>query len=161
MKTLILTRHAKSSWDSPGHDHDRVLNARGREAAPKIGQWIRDQGLGPDAILCSSAARTQETCALLGFDIKPKFLRELYLAPAEDMLQALKGAEGNCAVMIGHNPGIADFAHRLINKAPEHPRFYDYPTCATTVMTFDIDNWSEMSFGVGNAVDFVIPKELP
>ena len=32
MKRLILTRHAKSSWDDPAlEDHDRPLNARAIE----------------------------------------------------------------------------------------------------------------------------------
>ncbi|MGR3493424.1 MAG: SixA phosphatase family protein, partial [Shimia sp.] len=49
MNRLILMRHAKSSWDHPDlTDHDRPLNERGREAAVRVGGWLRDQGWLPD-----------------------------------------------------------------------------------------------------------------
>ena len=41
--------------------------------------------------------------------------------------------------MIGHNPGIADFAARLVSAPPAHDRFDDYPTGATLVAEFDIE----------------------
>ena len=45
MKRLILTRHAKSSWDDPTMaDHDRPLNARGRGAAADLGGWLASRG---------------------------------------------------------------------------------------------------------------------
>ena len=38
-RRLILTRHAKSSWDDPTiTDHDRPLNGRGRRAALELGE---------------------------------------------------------------------------------------------------------------------------
>jgi phosphohistidine phosphatase len=38
MKTLLILRHAKSSWKHPElADHDKPLNKRGKRDAPKIG----------------------------------------------------------------------------------------------------------------------------
>ena len=52
MKTLLILRHAKSSWKDPGMtDHARPLNSRGKHDAPRIGHLLRDQGLQPDLIL--------------------------------------------------------------------------------------------------------------
>ena len=84
-RTLLLMRHAKSSWDDPAvSDFDRQLNNRGRKAAPRIGNHIREMGLNPDLILCSTAKRARETCQLveeaLGGDIDVKLLKSLYLA---------------------------------------------------------------------------------
>ena len=54
--TLILIRHAKSDWgDARLSDHDRHLNARGIEDAPRVGTWLEAQGYRPDHVLCSTA----------------------------------------------------------------------------------------------------------
>ena len=76
------------------------------------------------------------------------------------MLDCLKDASGETVLMIGHNPGICVFAHELLASDPDHPRFEDYPTCATLVAEFDIDDWSALRPGSGVARDFVVPREL-
>ncbi|MEP1933858.1 MAG: histidine phosphatase family protein, partial [Roseibium sp.] len=63
-------------------------------------------------------------------------------------------------LLLGHNPGIAGFAKKLAAVPPHHDRFSDYPTGATTVMTFEIDKWDNAQFGTGTVTDFVIPREL-
>ena len=104
MKRLILTRHAKSSWDSPVQtDHARPLNKRGRNAATAMGNWFRQQGYVPDQILCSTAERTRETALRLGFDAPVTHLDTLYHAGAQIMLRDLRGAAGQSVMMIGHN----------------------------------------------------------
>ena len=60
-----------------------------------------------------------------------------------------------------HGEQIGWFAQTLVAVPPPHPRFFDYPTCATLVAEFDIDRWEEVGTGTGKAVDFVIPRELP
>ncbi len=160
-KRLILMRHAKSGWDDPTlDDHDRPLNGRGRVSAKALGEWLKIKKIMPNQALVSSAARTRETFALLGIACSAQFDRNLYLAPSSRMLKALKTARGERVLMIGHNPGIAEFAHDLMREAPSHKRFYDYPTCATLVVDFEISDWSELTLGTGSLVDFVIPREL-
>ena len=49
MKTLLVLRHAKSSWSDPAlDDHERPLNKRGRRDAPRMGELVREYGLIPD-----------------------------------------------------------------------------------------------------------------
>ena len=63
-RRLILTRHAKSSWDDPDTpDIDRPLNARGRAAARELGDFLASRDLEPEEVLCSTALRTRETWA--------------------------------------------------------------------------------------------------
>lgn len=159
-RRLILIRHAKSDWDSPGSDHHRGLNKRGYKSASAIGEWLRGQGYDADEVLCSDAKRTKETCARVRFKPEPRFLSSLYLAAPEEMRTALQSAQGHTVAMIGHNPGIAEFAKELVEMLPQHPRFLDYPTCATTVLEFDITNWSHLRLHSGRVLDFVIPREL-
>jgi phosphohistidine phosphatase len=65
-----------------------------------------------------------------------------------------------CVMMIGHNPGIAEFAHRLVSKTPISPEFRKYPTGATLVCDFAIETWDDVGFGQGVTVDFVVPREI-
>ena len=114
MKRLVLKRHAKSDWGDPAlPDHARPLNERGRRSATALGDWLRAMGALPDQILCSSSERTQETCARLNLPLAPELHDALYLAEAPDMLRVLRGATGSQVLMLGHNPGIAEFAARL------------------------------------------------
>lgn len=161
-KTLILMRHAKSSWDSDVlSDHDRPLNTRGRQSATALGRWMREAGWLPDQVLCSSSVRTRETLSHLEITAPTEFATTLYNAGAGTMRVVLEMAVGQSVLLIGHNPGIAEFASRLAAAPPDHPRFDDYPTGATTVMRFDIDDWDKVDWHMGEVCNFVIPRELP
>ncbi len=161
MKRLVLMRHAKSSWDDPLlDDHERVLNGRGRISADALGDWLRAKSYTPDQALVSDSARTRETFARLNVICGASFTEALYHAGARTMMQVLQEAKGTTVLMVGHNPGIAEFAEQIVAQPPDHMRFYDYPTCATTVMEFEIDDWSKMKAGTGHVLDFAIPREL-
>lgn len=163
MKQLILMRHAKSDWGSPGRsDHDRKLNPRGQKAARKIGKWLKDNGHLPDQVLCSTATRCRETWAgmaeALETDLQPTFNDHLYLAEPATMARALQQASGQCVTMIAHNPGTADLAEALVETPPDDMDFYRYPTGAITLIDFDIDDWSNLI--KGSCTDFIIPRSL-
>lgn len=162
---LILTRHAKSSWDNPfAEDHERVLNERGRASASAIGTWLKEKGYLPAEVLCSDAARTAETWARVAAELpdppEVSYYHRLYHAPASRMLATLAMARETTVMMIGHNPGIGDFAAGLATTAPAHPRFHDYPTTATTVFDFDAETWDDVRPGTGQVVDFIVPRDL-
>lgn len=160
---LILMRHAKSDWDDPRQsDHARPLNPRGRSSAQSMGDWLRSQNIAPDVALVSDACRTQETFARLALPETELLLKPgLYLAGAAQMMDVLQCAGRRATVlMLGHNPGIAELAERLVAQPPKHPRFFDYPTCATLVVDFDVSDWSQVSFGRGVPVAFVIPRDV-
>ncbi|WP_322895877.1 MULTISPECIES: SixA phosphatase family protein [unclassified Yoonia] len=163
--TLILIRHAKSSWDDPGaDDHARVLNTRGSGAAPAIGGWLAAQGYVPDVMLCSDAARTHETAALIMPHLTPapdlQILPGLYHASPDSMLDLIQKQTARVVALIGHNPGIGLLASGLVKRRPAHPRFGDYPTCATAVIRFDTDNWHDVAPRTGNCDDFIVPGDL-
>ncbi len=161
-RTLILTRHAKSAWDNPGmDDHDRPLNARGRRGAERIGTWLRARHLVPDQVLCSSARRTKETYERMGFDTPAEFTENLYLVTANRILRVLSEATGNTVLLLGHNPGIGQFAAEILGEPPDHPKFSTFPTGATLVARFDIDSWDKLAWRGGTVVDFTVPRELP
>jgi len=166
MKRLILIRHAKSSWSSgAADDKSRPLNDRGRAAALKVGNWLKEAGYMPDQVLSSSATRCAETWAgvnqTLGASIESDFLDALYLADAATMLSTLQSASGDTVVMLGHMPGIGEFARSLRrDPPPAHEAFNKYPTGAVTVLDFKTDSWADVQMGSGKFAAYVAPREL-
>lgn len=172
MKTLILMRHAKSSWDAGQiADHDRVLADRGRDAVPAMGQWLRAQKLIPEMVLSSTAARVKETLALLlpslPADIVVKELEALYMALPREILAVIAKVKNKEKVgtllVIGHNPGIGSLAHWLAGQGDKQglERMRDkFPTAAIAVIDFDIASWRELDGEQGTLRQFVTPKDL-
>jgi phosphohistidine phosphatase len=163
-RRLILTRHAKSSWDEPGlSDRDRPLNSRGRRAAQELGAWLASRDYLPDEVLSSDAARTRETWAGVaeGLPGAPaaQWLPGLYHAEAQAMLAALRKAAGRTVMMIGHNPGIGEFAALLPAREPADPDFARYPTAATLVVDFEVAGWGDVAPGRGSVMDFFKPSD--
>jgi phosphohistidine phosphatase len=174
MKRLLLLRHAKAVTGSgKGGDHARPLNDRGRTDAPRIAIAMQHNHYVPDCVLCSTAKRTTETWAHVApeLDVQPEvsFLDALYLAPWKTIMQTLRAVSGSpdAVLVIGHNPGLEDFAQAVARK-PELDRERalmetlkgKFPTAALAVLDFDIENWSELLTGSGILVDFIRPKDL-
>ena len=163
MKTLLLLRHAKSSWDQPQRqDHDRVLNSRGRRAAKRMGSFMRDQGLLPDLVLCSSAARAQETLKLwrkaADFVGEVQTHRELYLAEPAGYLEQLAslGERGSRVMCIGHNPGLEELV-TLLSGAE-----VSLPTAALVELELELPSWAALSPpAAARLVNVWRVKELP
>lgn len=162
---LILTRHAKSSWDDPTQpDHDRPLNARGIRAAGLIGGWLASRGDEPGEVLCSDALRTRQTWEGIAPHLsgrpEVRLKPSLYHAGPDVMLAVLRGATAPVVMMLGHNPGIAEFAARLLAQPAVAPEFQRYPTGATAVITFEQPAWEKVGFGTGALLDFLAPRTL-
>ena len=165
MKRLILIRHAKSSWSSgAADDQSRPLNDRGRAAAGKVGNWLKDEGYMPDQVLSSNATRCAQTwegmAPVLGSpDVS--FEAALYLAGPQAMLAALQAATGNTVFMLGHMPGIGEFARGLRRAPPPaHDAFRKYPSGAVTVLDFKADSWADVQMGMGKFVAYIAPRDL-
>jgi phosphohistidine phosphatase len=161
-KRLALLRHAKSSWaDSGLADHDRPLNQRGRRAATRLGQYIRDEGIMPELVLCSSARRTRQTLDGLHLDagVDVVLEDELYGASAGDLLGRVRRIADavTTALVIGHNPGIQDFA---ISLADDRTRLASFPTAALAELHVPTGTWGQLADGGAILHAFVTPREL-
>lgn len=170
MKTLILLRHAKSSWaDVTLDDHDRPLNRRGMDAAPVIGAWLAHRDYHPDVILCSSSRRTRQTVELMRSSMpslpEPQVERKLYHSTPSEMLYRLATLQNrsSTAMLVGHQPGIGSFLRKLSDGSEKqrcHRAFEHFPTAAAAVLELPIDAWADLTFGIGQFVDFAKPREL-
>ncbi len=121
-KTLLLLRHAKSSWDDPAlADHDRPLAARGRKAGKLIGEYLRRERIPISLVLCSSARRARETLDLVAPSGEIQIERDLYGASADELLERLRNVpdEVDAVLLIGHNPSIEELAVGLVGGTGE------------------------------------------
>lgn len=161
--TLILMRHAKSDWGTPGQDDiDRPLNARGRREASHLGHWLAESGYRPETALVSAARRTMETWELAARSLPgvPTVVRRgLYLAGPDAILAAVRQRRETFVLVVGHNPGIGECAALLAKTPPDDPRFEDYPTGATTVLEFDADTWNDVDPHNGGLRAFMVPRD--
>src|SRR4051794_27250896 len=112
MRTLFLLRHAKSSWDDSAlSDHERPLNDRGRRTAPLMGELMRERGLTPELIVCSTAVRARETAAAVksagGFAADVVFEPGVFEASPNTLRAIIAGMDDRytSAMLVGHNPG--------------------------------------------------------
>ena len=163
-------RHAKSAWDSPElADIDRPVAPQGAKAGAKMAAWLKKAKLSPQLILCSTARRARDTLDLirpaLPKTVKTRLMQDLYLALPREVLTCLAKApeELNEVMVIGHNPGLHDFASWVIGagdkKAVADLR-KKFPTGAVAVITFDAAKWSKLDGESGSLKSFVTPKSL-
>ena len=160
MKSLVLMRHAKSTWSADLSDFDRPLNERGIRSARALGNWLRAKDLLPDFALVSAAKRTVETFDELKINCPCEKKRRLYLAPSEEIFHQLRQVDANRLLLICHNPGISEFSQEILSQWPIHSQFENFPTCSTCVIDFDLDDWSDLKFGIGTIRSFLVPKDL-
>jgi len=162
LKTLFLVRHAKSNWNHFGlSDFDRPLNNRGFKDAPSMGNFLKGLEVLPDLILSSPAVRVLITAGFIAKEIEYTGTiqtdKGIYHANVRELMLILTAQDNNHSsiMMVGHNPGFTDFCNKLTRDFIDN-----MPTCSVCRIDFDIDNWSEVSFGTGNKIFFQYPKGL-
>lgn len=163
MKTLLILRHAKSSWKHPDKsDHDRSLNRRGKRDAPRMGRLIAERGLGADVILSSTAKRARVTAEAVaeeaGYGGGVRLERRLYLANPAEIIDVIRESAGDAArvMVVGHNPGLEELVARLGGSGEA------IPTAALAEIQLDIAAWTDLSVrSPARVVNLWRPRELP
>ena len=148
-RTLVLIRHAKSSWSNPlQSDFDRTLNDRGEKDAPEMGERLKALDVIPDLIISSSAKRTRQTAKRIakkvGYDVdKIKWEEKLYhCIPSvfEEVLEEVSD-KVKTVFIVAHNPGITGFVNQL---SPEFS-IDNMPTCGVVAAHLDLEDWGSFS----------------
>lgn len=170
MRRLLLLRHAKSSWSQPGaSDHERPLNRRGQEAAPRIGAYLGRHKLVPEVVLCSTAKRTRETWDLVAAGMRAApaatYVERLYDAGLRTLVDIFRQADpaAKSVLVIGHNPGLHEVATDLIaaGDLDDRERLREkLPTGGLVVIDFAITEWSKLHTRSGRLERFVVPRML-
>jgi phosphohistidine phosphatase len=87
----------------------------------------------------------------------------LYAASAETLLDRVRALpdEAEEAMLVGHNPGVADLVLLLAEPGELRERVAaKVPTGALATLEADIASWSELEPGSARLVEFVVPREL-
>lgn len=160
MKTLILVRHGKSSWEYSVDDKDRPLNERGINDGHLVSSVFLSRDIGIDAVFSSPANRALHTCLIflrqLDFSFAKFELSEmLYDFSGDDVLKLVQGLDNNLkTVMIfGHNHAFTHIANSLGNTYIDN-----VPTSGLVHLEFNIDQWASVEKGI--TVQTIFPKHL-
>jgi phosphohistidine phosphatase len=169
-RTLLLLRHAKSSWsDSAISDHDRPLAPRGQRAAGLIAAHLRTEEIRPALVLCSSARRTRDTLAALRPALDEttdvRIEERLYGAGVTAIVALLRTVDPAVpsVMVIGHNPGLEDLALALAgdgNEAALSQLRTKFPTGALATLELRSSAWPQLAFGDAFLRSVVLPREL-
>jgi phosphohistidine phosphatase len=161
MKSLLLIRHAKSSWTSDVlNDFDRPLNERGKKEAPEMAQRLIKNKVLIDCFVSSPARRAKKTARLFieefGKDENEIFyVSELYHAGSQTFIQVISALKDNyeTVAIFSHNPGITEFANTLTEVQIDN-----MPTCGVFAIKASIDHWKEFESAEKKLWFFNYPK---
>jgi phosphohistidine phosphatase len=164
LKTLLLIRHAKSSWDDPGlSDYERPLNERGKKDAPAMAERLYERGIRIDAFVTSPARRARKTAEQFAKRYKKEkddlvLKTELYMASDEafnSVVEKLNDAI-DCVAIFSHNPGITEFANSLTDDI----RIDNIPTSGIFAVSIEAKKWSRFKEAKKKFLFFDYPKAL-
>ena len=163
MKTIILTRHAKSDWGIPGQaDYDRPLNARGKSDAPMMGARLAKKPISVDLLISSTAKRAAETAILIAHELTYntdgiQWLDRLYHAKPRVIQDVILETDDNhnTILIVCHNNGITEFANSLSGTVTA-----DMPTCAMMAFTIDIESWKDFPLAKKTLLFYDYPKNM-
>lgn len=167
--TLLLLRHAKSSWDDPGlADHDRPLADRGRRATTRLRRHLRDQRTEVDVVLCSTAVRARETWQRVRAGVRGqpvvRFEPGVYEADVRTLVEVVRTAPpgAGTVLLVGHNPGLDELVHAL--AADGDPvalrRLESGFTTGSLASLAVTGEWAELAPGRGHLQSLVRPRDL-
>jgi phosphohistidine phosphatase len=162
-RTLVMIRHAKSSWANPlQSDYERPLNDRGIQDAPMMGERLGKHGLHPDLIIASTAKRAAQTAKKIakavGYDVNNiKWLEKLYHCIPTVYEEELYEIADNVKTVfiVAHNPGITEF----VNQLSPHFEIDNMPTCGAVATQLRMEHWNQFSTAEKKVILFDYPKK--
>lgn len=157
-------RHAKSSWADEGlRDFDRPLNRRGKEDAPRMGDYLAGLGIIPELVISSPAKRAKETanavCGRLDYDLnRVSWNEDLYFGSSIDYVNAIRSAPDDVQTVmtVGHNPMAADAMAGLATE------YFDHRVPTATIACFEVElgSWQYLESRSCRLLWVISPKEL-
>jgi len=161
MRSVLLLRHAKSSWKHPDlGDHDRPLNKRGKGDAPLMGRLLKREDLVPDIIISSTSLRARATAEAVAkassFDGEIVLNKSLYAAGPEAYLGVIHALSDEYVrvLIVGHNPGLEELVELLTGE------IHLMPTCSLAYVKFRVNKWSEIDDKIKGKAEIWLPRDL-
>lgn len=157
MLRLIAMRHAEAAYGPT--DADRPLSSYGEREARGAGSWLREHGLVPDLVLCSTARRTRQTWTLISGELSTDapvcYESAIYENDVDVLLDLVRRTDDSTdsLLLVGHNPAV----HQLVlTLTDEHERRQEFPAGSVAVVTLP-GSWQEITPGEGSLNAFWTP----
>jgi phosphohistidine phosphatase len=152
LKQLALARHGHAAlFESEASDHARPLSRRGWVDVAAVGHRLLRHPWQPELIVTSSALRTLETARSLAqaFNLRESAItvdRRLYQANVAGWLLVARELPigANKVVLVGHNPGVSDFARWLLTEQLSA----GFTPGTIVKLDLEIAHWSDLAPGV-------------
>ena len=158
-RILLVLRHAQTEDTRPGsRDSERRLTPDGERDAQEVGDYLREQGIMIDTVMCSSAVRARQTLDWLKLDdqLDPDRVEisdRFYNAGGDTLINAVRELPEDCqvALLVGHAPGGPSLVHELTDLATSRPEAVSaiesrFPAAALAQLEFNSD-WSKVETG--------------
>lgn len=160
MKTLILVRHGKSSWEYDVSDKDRPLKERGINDAHMVSKMLKKENINISFAYSSPANRALHTAMIFlqkleyefqNFEIKDV----LYDFSGERLKDFVHDIDNSLhtVLIFGHNYAFTNMVNIWGDTYIEN-----VPTSGLVQIQFDENDWSRISNGKTKRVLF--PKQL-
>lgn len=150
MLYLSLLRHAKPDSPIGLTDHEKPLSELGKKHVQALVAKLDEDVIHPSTVLVSSAKRASQTvdtllASLHNHQTQVTVLDDLYNAPADILYMIIHRHGGSTPhlMLCGHNPGMEQLASRLTDQD------MGFGTCDYVRITFDVDSWSNIVWGLG------------
>ena len=166
-KTLLLLRHAKSSWPDGVADHERPLSGRGKRDALSAGELLAARGLVCDVVACSTAKRTRETWDRASQGgaraHEVRYLDQIYAARVTELIRVVRAMPDSASVvmLVGHGPAIPDLVEFLAARTAGSPAWarldHKFPTAGLATLTFR-GSWAQAGQARAQLADFSVPR---
>ena len=160
MKSLILVRHSKSSWDLPVLDIQRTLTEGGILNIQKVAIIAKEILPNKCVIWSSKAVRASQTALLFCKEAlldknKIEFKDKLYTFDENQLEKDIKKCpnEVENLILFGHNEAITNFVNKFGDKY-----ITNVPTAGFVYLQFEQNSWKDIN--KGKTIRTIFPKEI-
>ncbi|WP_415370940.1 SixA phosphatase family protein [Patiriisocius sp. Uisw_047] len=160
MKTLYMSRHAKSSWKQDVTDHQRPLKGRGEKDGVLVSAYVADNFPAPELIISSEAVRALSTATYYkdAWSMEAQNFKtnnDLYDFSGQQVMRVIKDLNNsnNCVMIVGHNHAFTAIANMLGSEYMDN-----MPTCGFVAIEFNVEAWQDVT--KGKTIHRVFPRDL-
>lgn len=160
MKTIVLIRHGKSSWEHPVNDIDRPLKSRGVNDAKLVCEVFMKSNFHPDLVVTSPAKRAHDICKIFTnkMEISSKIIQinpTIYDFEGSKTADFIKSLDEiyHKVMLFGHNYAFTSLVNRFGNRYIDN-----LPTSGLVKINFDVDSWKDISKGTTELM--ILPRDL-
>lgn len=162
MKTLLLVRHAKSSWsDADISDINRPLKRSGVKDAIEVSKKLKTLKCSPDILITSPAVRAITTALIFARTLKYQYNRivineMVYDFSKDALLPLLRNIDDkyNVIMLVGHDPAFTNLLNDLTGKILDK-----IPTSSVAKISFSVKHWNKIIHKSGKLVFIESPKK--